>query len=535
MDDFCGKEMTQSPVPMKFARRENPTPRRRGTWGIATLLAVLLLLSFALQLPGPRVADWKLFAFYDPGTVLKGDWLLSKGYVPTVDFGYTHGLVALLYGRIGFALLGRTPAAFFILTLLAETVMSWALARLVAALQLKLPSVLLLIAALPMAIMPAYLTLAHPLEAMLILLALADQAEGKRPRALALLTVCLFVKPSMAYVYGFVLVILIITRGGMRARGTVRAFFPAAVVFVMLFAALAARFGIAPVIHTLLPITGAKTYAATDFGFFAPQGRAFWITGVQGYFLSPVGVFLLGAIVAAGGALWALVRFAKARPRRAAVPVALKMELILTIGILHTAFLLGFYGWTGSWTYYSYLPILALVLVLDAVGISPRIRWIAAGILIGLVLLSHVELVATNTGAWTQKVRTPSGLWGYRAQLDEWKRMVDATQTPRTRVAGHGGGKGGHRTLVMTNGWIPDLPANCELPDAWFPEPGIPTASEIARVKKQADGAEYVILWREYGSLDLWNSAAFAGERKGFEPVVGGEWLTLLRRTAGER
>ena len=43
------------------------------------------------------------------------------------------------------------------------------------------------------------------------------RGAGEKPR-LALTTICLFVKPSMAYVYGFLLVVLIVWEG-MRGGG----------------------------------------------------------------------------------------------------------------------------------------------------------------------------------------------------------------------------------------------------------------------------------------------------------------------------
>jgi hypothetical protein len=192
-----------------------------------------------------------------------------------------------------------------------------------------------------------------------------------------------------------------------------------------------------------------------------------------------------------------------------------RCELLLTIGILHTAFLLGFYGWTGSWTYYSYLPILALCLLISLLPPRPRIRWSITAPLIALTLLAHLQLASEIIMAkW--KEETPNRLWAYPAQ----RRELDAL------LAAHGG----KPTLLMTIGWISDLPPNVELPQAWFPEPGIPTASEIARVKTQAAKAEYVILWNEYRKLDLWNSPDFAPIREQFEPAQSGKYLTLLRR-----
>ena len=78
----------------------------------------------------------------------------------------------------------------------------------------------LVVVAMPWAALASYINLTHAIEATLICHALAEHALGRRSRALALLTACLFVKPAMAYIYGLLLVLLIIRDawgGGIRA------------------------------------------------------------------------------------------------------------------------------------------------------------------------------------------------------------------------------------------------------------------------------------------------------------------------------
>ena len=498
-------------------------------WVLTGIFAVALLVSFFLQLPTWRVADWGQFAFYDPGTTLKGDMLLAKGYVPTVDFGYTHGLLSLIYGRVGFAVLGRSPGAWLVLTLVTELVMAWAIARMLVAAGISRKGVLVLLAALPMAIMPAYLTLTHPLEAMLILLGLAAQAEGRRSQALALATVCVFVKPSMAYVYGFVLLVIIVwnivrhRRVGVVERGLaiVRQVGPAAVVGVGLFVGLSLYFGTGPVVHTLVPMTGAKTYAATGFGFFRESGRAFWWPGnVVDFFITPAFVFLLAGVASLVGAMWAAWMLIR-RPVIPATQILSRQrawEILLTAGILHTAFLVGFYGWTGSWGYYSYLPSLGLMLVAVLLPVRRDLRMTITVLVIVVLAVSNGSLIGTINQAWRGKSRVAEAgnLWVYPAQFAEWQQAVEATR--------------GRKTLVMTNGFVPQLPAAVTLPDAWFPEPGIPTASEVTRVKGQVEGSECVIVWWEYRGFDVWNSAELMPLHTEFRPVFSGTWFTVLER-----
>ncbi len=262
-------------------------------------------------------------------------------------------------------LFGRTPAAFLILTFLTEVVMAWAIGRILAATGAVKKGLLIFLVALPMAIMPAYLTLTHPLEAMFILLALAAQAEGKRSQRLALLTACVFVKPSMAYVYGFLLIALMVLRAiRSRAFGAlVKDLLPAFLTALFIFAGLTLWMGAGPVLKTILPTTGANTYAASGFGFFAASGprildaAAAW----SDYILSSVGVFIIAAIASGAGAMWAAAFLSNRHSHASeAAPKLVAIELLFTVGVLHTTFLLAFYGWSGSWTYYSYLPVLGV-------------------------------------------------------------------------------------------------------------------------------------------------------------------------------
>jgi hypothetical protein len=516
----------------------------RRSWRLTSLIAAILLASFLFQLPTSLtggVADWQEFAFYDPGTVLKGDMLLAKGYIPTVDFGYTHGLLSLLYGRLGFALLGRSAWTFFALTLLCEFASAWAFARIALALRLSQPALILLLVGLPMAVLPAYLTLTHPLEAAIIALALAHHAEGKRARALWLLTLCLFVKPSMAYVYGALLVVIILAARNRRTAA--RAFGGAALIALLLAAALALWTGPLPVFRTLLPLTGAKTYAATGFGFFNTSGLALWWRQPWWVYIgTPVGMVLLGALVCASGAIYTLIRLVQRPaiyPRIENIPPSTgpaldyarphpdtetdaasvrRREILATVALLELAFLLGFYGWTGSWTYYSYLLVWALVLATEELVRVRRWRWLPATLAV-LLVLSYCELVGVAINGWTTKARPPvaGGLWVYPQLWQDWQNALAVTR--------------GRPTLIMTNGWPPDLPPNAQLPDTWFPELGIPTAREIERVRRQVAHAQYAIRWHAYQDFeDVWNEARLARERAAFVPVYQNSHFTVLER-----
>src|SRR5271156_1428761 len=154
-------------------------------------LAALVLGLMYYNLPDNY--DWTFFGFYDTGTVIKGDQLITDyGFKPAIDFGYTHGLATLIVSHWGFDLLGRTPSAVLIMMAVFEALMALAIARLVMAMQTNARAGIFLFCALPIAVMPCYLTLTHPLEAFLILWALAEHACGRRGQALALCAAAIF-------------------------------------------------------------------------------------------------------------------------------------------------------------------------------------------------------------------------------------------------------------------------------------------------------------------------------------------------------
>ena len=63
---------------------------RRGPCAVMAGLLLALLLARL-----PIALDFKLFAFYDQGSALRADRLVAGGLVPTVDFGFSYGLLPL--------------------------------------------------------------------------------------------------------------------------------------------------------------------------------------------------------------------------------------------------------------------------------------------------------------------------------------------------------------------------------------------------------------------------------------------------------
>ncbi len=516
-------------------KRGNTLPHhstsRRRLVILAAGFAILLVLLQIWQLP--RIAGWTFFSFFDPGTALKGDWLISLGMKPAIDFGYTHGLASLMVAHWGFAILGRTPAAYLLMTSVMEVLMAVVIARFAVAMKLSRPALWFLFIALPIAIMPCYLTLTHPLEALLLLWAIAEQARGRRPRALAICTACLFVKPSMAYVYGFLLVIWTLIacyREKDHRRALVRGLAPAMVTGVLMAAAMTWRFGIKSLLLTIVPITGMRTYKDTHFGFFSGSGLQFWWPAYHPwyyYIITPAGIWLVMSAIL----LWVLlIRGLRKKNTREAGrkthPAGGLLtdwiyrpshwrETAISIGLMHIAFVLGFYGWKYAWQYYSYLPVLFTALVISRCGV----RQVQVATVLGILAVgSQVRNTGLTFWCWQNKIRNKHTgyLWAYSQQYAQWQYVCRRVR--------------GHPTLILSNGYLPWMPKGMSMPLSWFPEPGIPTTIEMRRLKSEALAAHYIVVRHGYGKFGLWVNPAFASVRHQFSLQWQGKYFSILRK-----
>ena len=260
--------------------------KRYGTWfnfrvvylSYSTWLTIVLIIEVlavaAFQFPLVR---FDRFAIFDSGGELAIQNLISRGYRPAVDFGYLYGLLPLLVGRIWYGLAGLSPETFRIEVIACMIFTAWGMARFARDNHVGLVGFVLMLLAIPDLLLVTYIGLVQSLEQALLVNALAEQARGRRGTALALLTVCCFVKPSLAVLQGFAVVIAI----AVNMRSTERPAYistlaPAVLTALISASLLAATFGYVPLCRTILPHTGMAVYQLAGFGFFRGIGRNFW-------------------------------------------------------------------------------------------------------------------------------------------------------------------------------------------------------------------------------------------------------------------
>src|SRR5262249_35699348 len=127
------------------------------------------------------------------------------------DFGYFYGLLTLLFDRLVFAVFGRTPQVVVGIDAVCAALVTVGIARTAVAGKLDRVSGALLAISAAFMVMPIfYPSPAHAVEAALLANALAFQVSRKPGWALTLVTIAVFFKPSLAYFYGLLLLVLIL-------------------------------------------------------------------------------------------------------------------------------------------------------------------------------------------------------------------------------------------------------------------------------------------------------------------------------------
>jgi hypothetical protein len=368
-----------------------------------------------------------------------------------------------------------------------------------AALRLGTLGIVLLAVALPFAF-PTF-TLTYALEAALLSNALAEQAAQRRSTALALATAACFVNPSMAFLYGLVLLLGLLweSRGRNDDTGSsidwpniVRTVTPAAITGAFLIVILSAVYGPLALAKTILPLAGMAAHRNQASGFFHGVGRDFWYQprlGLPYYLFSVVGFWIAATLWLIVAGLGAGRRLLSARRGRDIFRAA--DEFILTCAILHVAFVTVFFGSEVSWRYYCYV----LVMGVAATSIRDPQSARLAGLLAVMSLLGNVSHFAQIAGQWRTTAPSPvtAGMWASSKEVQEWEQVQRAID--------------GHRALLLTAmGCGPVLSAHFEPPFANHFTPGELMPDQLARLMLQIDGAQriVVVISSGFGNMLVW-------------------------------
>jgi hypothetical protein len=397
-----------------------------------SLLALFSLETLAINLVRlPESMRFDRFAFCDHGANLTLQNLIARGMRPSLDFGYHYGLLPALVGRIWFGCFGATPWSYQAAMVVADLLCVWAIARIFSQLKIRTVALALVIITLGYAFQATYVNFAHATEAVLISNALAEQARGSRINALAFATAAVFAKPSMGFVYGLLLAILIIrdlSKGGFSARGLIAALAPATLTLLALSTLFASIYGPRTLLHTILPIEGVSNYHALNFGFFA-AGRGLWDPAAEPwitYLIDVRGFWIVSTVFLFAAALF---HFCRNYHRTLAVR---RVELLCSCAILHLAFLVLFFGNRWSWVYYSYVLMVGIAIAVDLGPVEHRL---------GLILCVFALFSCTDVAYWsnrwwheTSPDPATAGLWASADERKQWLRVLSTAHNHKTVI-----------------------------------------------------------------------------------------------------
>ena len=476
------------------------------------ILAIEVLAIVFFQIPTRLGFDGT--AFGDYGLSLNAQYLIHHGYRPGVDFGYPYGPLSLLFGQLWFGLFGLTPDAFISAATICDLIFALGLARFAASMKFRGSALALIVVTVPFSILMD-ITLAHELERILMVWALAAQADGRRSYALALATGAALVKPSMGFVYGFLLLVFIVAalweKSKLTARFLAREVQPAVVTAAVVLAASMALYGSSATFRLSLPLTGAELYRAANNGFFTGTGRDFWyFPGVHlGYYFGTTVAFWFAAsvVLIAGGCRSAVAVLASFRNREEPSPAG---ELTFFCAVMHLAFITLFFGNYSSWTSYPYLLPMGVGAMTLWSKYSEKLVWLL--ILLGAV--GQKGMIDQNLHAWfnTAPGTATAGLWASPDERQEWTQVLDLA-------------KGNSSVVLMYDGSAQLLFAGMAPLVGVTLVRGETTPSELARKFDQLSAARIAIVpevpnslgflngWPEFkDQLSKWGVVAFKGK-----------------------
>lgn len=496
---------------MSQASEEGSPTSSRFFWWLAAILTVEALALAILFAPNERFTR---FAYNDSGADLVIPTLLARGLRPGLDFGYIYGLLPLAITRVAQTTLGATPDTCRLLALACVLATAWGMARFASALRVGPVGVALIILSLPDLFQATTIVLVHALEPALLVNALAFQARGRRAEALAFVTIALFVKPSMPYLFGLILVVTIVTSDRRQAW---RTWLPAAMIGLAVAMTMAVLFGIGPLVHTLLPGAGLEVYKASGYGFFRGAGRAFWLIpggGVRDYLRYEVGAWLAGTALLVIGGLAAGVRLAR---RRASV----NDEMVLTCALLHFGFVSLFYGNRSSWVYYY--PI--LILGLAAIAARGRLHSALVAVVVLLIVLNSKAKLDLPARLWKTDGRSEItlGLWASPSERAEFAHVRELIRT-----------HGRAALLARVDGLCVLMPDEFAQAEVSYLVPGHVVPSELQRKSLQVANSPLIVRVRPRndptrGGYESWPELARALD--GCETIFSGELFEVERRT----
>ncbi len=439
---------------------------RPRAWYGCTLFVCCVLIQTALYLP--MLLSFGGYAFRDGGSGLAADDLIHHGLLPAIDFGYYHGLLPLMLGRLWFSILGTTPYTYLALRLVVILLSSIAMFYLFQAVRAPRIIYVMFCTAIPFTFFYRP-SLNHDLAALFLTLSLLLLVHQRVGGAVSAALASGFCHPSLGYV---MLGVAGVVAGWPARRNSPAALLriafrligAAAATLAIYAAACFAFFGsIEPLLRTIFPTVGKNmrshygwSFLKGGLTFVSPPGSNWkYLVG------SNAGPYVLFNVALGAIALIALVQVLRKRlPEHNAF-----LTLLFSAVVTHTIYVVFAFGVPETWAYDAYLLVLGL-----AGAPFARTRHISALILTGALLLGSYSPLAAVHGLYPQPRR--GGLW------------IDARL--ETNLANilerHPQGK---PYVWSTAGALSKIDPRIQSPVRWFVVPGTNPPVELARLKQE--------------------------------------------------
>ncbi len=497
-----------------------PGPKAKARVVAMTFVVAALGLSVFML---PTMAQWRIFTSEDTGSGLSTVVLTEHGDRPGLDNGYLYGLLPLAVSRLWYGVLGINAGSPVAAWFLSNALMGWGMARIAVKARVGWAGGALMLAVLPTV---GIQSLAHMMEPVLIVHAVAELAGGRKKVALVLATAAAFVKPSMAGVLGLILLFGILkppVPGDPKLERFVdraRALIPATVFGLVLLVVFDALFGLPALLQSLVPTHAARVYRTNHFGFFGSEGRTFLAPpNVKiGYYLgTQIGFWLVGTLLLSAGALEGFLRPAASGASADEPDPSRNRELVAACAILHLAFIGFFFGNSWSWSTYIYLLSAGLAALAPRSRTHAMVIWVLAA----MALLGMKSRVEGTLHDWQTHQRSASahGLWALPAEQAEWRKVKRLVH-------------GQHPVVLAQADGIAVLEPDFEPPALFMITPGEVTDVEAHRKLDQIAAARYVV--ESSTRLAVWPTdywPEFAAPLKGAEKIFDGSFHRVYRKT----
>lgn len=485
-----------------------------------TNLARGLRWAFAIEVVVLLVVQWHdyfLFDEYvlppgDQGSYLAAQYLVGHGLRPELDLRYLYGLLPLLIGKLPFGAFGYSPLTYAVAATVIELFVAVGVARIAAALELKVGGQLLLLLTLPLLI-TRYDNLAYALEAVFLTNAFAEQLRGRLDLAIALALCAALCKPAIGYVYVAVLLFFLLSdvaRGRNDRAGAVRALRVPVVTGTSLALLLAAVFGPGSLFWTIVPVRGLSDYRASgQLGLQFHQAIFIRPPSVNWHYY--VGTYVTFWVV---GALWLItegivncVRWIRGNETGLG-------RFVFTMGLLALANFLLFDG------RYQYIVVPIGVIACASGGYWQRRLAICLCLIAIPAFIGRVRSEVTFTKV-ARRGAVTAWLWAAPELELEWEHAIAISAGKKTAALGEQGAAG-----LVFSGIAP--PAG-----ACFAR-HFTSAVDLKREYDQLESAQVVVLF--YPSPEdertVLDDSPSLGPAVSDDPVVyQGRYLKVLERT----